>query len=349
MQPSLRSPSAKPMTFSEAFRTGRGQILLDRIENYGLLESKAAALKAEFGLPAYFTVDMLASVLFSFCRSNQLRGVSLTAFDAVAFFSSIHRVREYNGATGDDFHTFLSGLHSQQYTEQFHAVANRLSTSFYTALQTVRTVLARNKDQLPERCADFLSTYYFLKRDEAIDRFHMVKFDDRAAKYLRISGFQPDGPMLILGCGEYGFAAMDALPTRSLILLDSDPLLGRMLGHYASISDNSISVLQTTAQGAVFQPNSLGLVCVEFVLHLMSVEEIGAVLTRLYDALIPGGKIYLYEPSGGCCNHDSEAKVLLMAKVLGERFPNLVYRPFQGTGREGKEVSGAEMLTFAKL
>lgn len=342
----LQRQSSRSATFAEAFRKGHGQVLLDQVTKHDLLESKAAALKSELGLPVHLPTDVLASVLFSVCRSNQTRGVSLTSVDLVAFFRTMHRVREYKGATGTDLHTFISGLSHQRYDERFNRAADKLSRSLYATLLQVGALLSHAKDQLPARCAEFLTTYYFLKREDALDRFHMASFDNRVAKYQKISGYQTDGPMLVLGCGEYGFAAMDALPTRPLILLDNDPLLSRMLGHYASMHDRSITVLQTNIKDTVFQP--IGLVCAEFVLHMLNIEEIGAVLTRLHDALMPGGKIYLYEPSGGCCNHDSEAKILLMATLLGERFPNLIYRPFQGVGKEGKEVSGAEMLTFAK-
>lgn len=105
--------------------------------------------------------------------------------------------------------------------------------------------------------------------------------------------------LLDIGCGagNYTLRVLHSLPDRDVTLLDlSQPMLERARERIAQISQGSVNLIQGDIREVDIGSEAYDVILAAAVLHhLRSDDEWTAVFRKLYQALLPGGTLWIYD------------------------------------------------------
>lgn len=170
--------------------------------------------------------------------------------------------------------------------------------------------------------AHFLAQYYVEEPKPASYLMKMLNKDEALDTNLSMSSLNPNGPMLIVGCGEHGLLFIDSITNRQLVLVDQDLFITELLSAYLSIRGTTgVSVVHQDVEELNLTTSSFGIISVDMFLHLLSLEGIQRALNRIIPLLeAKEGWLIIEEPQLGCCEHSSYEKVELIGQILRARF-----------------------------
>jgi hypothetical protein len=191
----------------------------------------------------------------------------------------------------------------------------------------LKSALTFLEDSFTPEAVAFLVNYYLCYAEEATSVFGIVRFNSPVLDpYDFVPRLQPQGDLVIGGCGLMGLRAIDLISSRRLVLIDNDPFILALISRYVSEIGSNVRVLNQDLRQAVLEPNSAGAVIFDFVLHLFEHQELKQIMERFISFLHQDGLFYLHEPEYGCCDLACRAKTEIMQRILSAEFDKLELR-----------------------
>lgn len=324
---------ARSTTFLGAARESRNPFLTHLFQPMdGNLLSSMSRLKARLR-PAFrdertlfaMSPNPLASFVLSVYRKLGPWRVPYDPYDVLEFTASFGAEKEqYVTLSADSYARLLYRLSSGSHRCFGDPDFNQFLRFFSSKMKLARNYLESHPDlflgTIP-LAAEFLVDYYIAMRDRAAIKFKLGSHNAEVRRYAALSGLQPEGPMLVLGCGETALPLSNTLFFRPLILVDSDPLIYHMALTYAEkIARTNIAVLSEDVRGLSLEPESVGFILVESVLHILGEQEIAGTIAILSSLLSDSGRIHIEEPEKACCKFDDPKKIDVIRASLESRF-----------------------------
>ena len=258
-----------------------------------------------------------------------------SSFPEIAYFFTRAGVDkyEYGRVSGEEFFEFLmfyemTPPHNQVIKPDENLILSKIHKVLVTEFATLLNFLKDNHRicaEVFDKTVMLVAKLFVEDLQNAVFRLLSRRLNERLEQYARISSYQPNGPVLSIGCGLNGLIQVEASGRRGNILVDNHPLTAEILRTYIRLKERKdVVVCERDVREFNLGSGSFGLLNSEIFVHMFNVQEIEMILRGLYGAMQINGTFYLKEPTSGCCTSTSQTGET-MVKVLQDLFP-YVYR-----------------------